>query len=146
MSTARSPADCVGQRAIQLVLYGSIRPTRGYLAVIASIWAIGLWLPGHTFDRPVYAYMSLLADENSWATAWTVIAVLLWWRTLGKPSQYWFTFLTDFASLCMFVGVAGAIWLTKMWPFPAAIAADMGAACASLWVLARSWESRGRVD
>ena len=49
--------------------------TRLALFLAEALWAIMLFWPGDTFDRPTYSEMGKLAPELVWATAFGISAV-----------------------------------------------------------------------
>ena len=46
------------------------------LSLAEALWAIMLFWPGDTFDRPTYSEMAKVAPELVWATAFGISAVL----------------------------------------------------------------------
>ena len=46
------------------------------LFIAETLWAIMLFWPGGTFDRPTYSEMAKVAPELVWATAFGISAVL----------------------------------------------------------------------
>ena len=46
------------------------------LFLAEALWAVMLFWPGGTFDRPTYSEMAKLAPELVWATAFGISAVL----------------------------------------------------------------------
>ena len=127
-----------GCRAVDALLFDSTRPLRLYLALVASFWAIGLALPGQTLERPVYEYMRLAWGEDSWTFLWTVLALSLWWRSIDHTERRSWTVATDIFALAMFTATAAGIIAAKVWPWPAATAADLACVAAALWVLVRT--------
>lgn len=135
----------IGCRLVSMILFDTVRPTRAFLAVVATMWAVTLAFPGNTLDRPVYAFMLYLASESTWVGIWAVLAAALWWRTLAFWRSRW-TFVIDVYSVAVFSTSAAALAWARLWPWPSGVNADMCCAGAALWLLARSLAADGFGD
>lgn len=124
-----------------LVIYSDTTPTRFALTCTASLWASFLWLPGDSFERPIYQYMVAIAGdaaEMKWAALWTVYAIGIGWRTFASRPRPKLALVINCVGTMLFTASAIAMLEVKLLPAPAAIAADLIMAMASLWVLFRT--------
>lgn len=65
-------------------------PLRLMLALGSLGWTIGLWLPLHTFDRPVFAWMRFAAGEWIWGAAFLLHFIGVTCRMLDtKERIHW---------------------------------------------------------
>lgn len=136
-------------RVWSLILYSDTTPTRFMLAIAATFWCVLLAYPGHTFDRPVYLYMSRVAPEWMWSVVWGFHAVGMWWRTFSSVQHPVAALIINSLGVMLFTMAAISIFLTLTLPVPAAIAADLVFAVASFWVLIRTHINNGdgwRID
>ena len=122
-----------------VVLYGDTAVPRCILSAIAAMWSALLFLPGDTFTRPVYANMELIAGETCWATAWGIYSICLAWRTFSDtPSRLWVTYIIHVCGVLLFGTSASCIIFSRIWPAPAAMAADIVLFLVAVWLLMRS--------
>lgn len=130
------------KRFKSLILYSDTTPTRFFLAMVTTLWAAGLLVPGDTFDRKVYFYMKLIVGEENaemkWAFLWTVLSVAQWWRIFTSVSRPYVALAINSFSLAMFSACCFSIIFSQMRPFPAAMAPDMACMMAALWILIRT--------
>ena len=106
------------------------------LFLAEALWAIMLFWPGDTFDRPTYSEMAKLAPELVWATAFGVSAVLqiciVIYQQCHKPWAHafacWNAMLWCASVVLMLVGV---------YPPPAAIGGELALAVSALWIAIR---------
>lgn len=124
-----------------LIAYSDTTPVRFLLAMAASLWAIFLYFPGDTFQRPVYRYMIAMAGdyaEFKWSILWTLHACGMWWRIFATDYRPIASLVINILGVVLFTSSALAILLTLTYPFPAAIATEVSCAFASAWVLVRT--------
>lgn len=124
-----------------LIAYSDTTPVRFMLAMAATLWAFFLFLPGNTFDRPVYRYMVVVAGEDAelkWGLLWSLHACVMWWRIFATDYRPVTSLLINILGVILFTSSTIAILVTMTYPFPAAIATEMSCAFASAWVLVRT--------
>lgn len=125
-------------RLWSLVAYSDTTPTRFLLALSGTLWGIFLLLPGDTFDRPVYAYMHMLANENIWALIWLTYSMGMWWRLFSSTNQPKWSLFFHILGAMLYSTTSVSIYLTLITPFPAAISTELALAIAAGWVLVRT--------
>lgn len=139
----------ISNRLYSLLIKSDTTPTRFYLALAASSWALGLF-PGNTFERPAYIYMTLFGmNERSWEVLWTLHAGLMFWRIFSTVPRPRIAFAVNLLGLVLFWTVTIAFFAARPYPFPAGIATDLVTALASFWVFVRTGinsEKGWRVD
>lgn len=142
--------SAISNRVFSLLIRSDTTPTRFFLACAALAWAVGLLLPGDTFDRPVYRYMKLFgADENAWVIAWLTYACLMFWRIFSITPRQIVANAVNLYGLALFSTALLAIFFTKTYPFPAGLAPDFVTCLAAFWVFVRTGinsEKGWRVD
>ena len=110
--------------------------TRLALFLAEALWAIMLFWPGDTFDRPTYSEMGKLAPELVWATAFGISAVLqiciVIYQQCAKPLAHAFA-AWNAALWCASV----ALMLKGVYPPPAAIGGEVSMAVSALWIAIR---------
>jgi hypothetical protein len=110
--------------------------TRLALFLAEALWAVMLFWPGDTFDRPTYSEMAKIAPELVWAVAFGVSASLqlciVLYRQCNKTwahiFAYWNAILWASSILLMFRGV---------YPPPAAIGGEVALAVSAVWIAVR---------
>lgn len=133
--------DAFIDRTLSLI-GGPTRATRFMLGVIGALWAIGLLVPGDTFERPAYAYMRMFdMGEMHWIVIWSSYSALMFYGVYAKHRNQGVSLITKMFGLALFSISALALYATRTSPFPAALACDIGAALAAFWVLIRWPES-----
>ena len=106
------------------------------LFLAEALWAVMLFWPGDTFDRPTYSEMAKIAPELVWATAFGLSAVLQICiviyrqcdRTWAHVFACWNAVLWCSSIVLMLVGV---------YPPPAAIGGEVALAVSALWIAVR---------
>ena len=110
--------------------------TRLALFLAEALWAVMLFWPGDTFERPTYSAMRQYAPEVVWACAFCVSAVLqlsivlyqqcatLWARVFAA----WNAALWLAAVVLMIAGV---------YPPPAAIGGEIALTVSAVWIAVR---------
>ena len=106
------------------------------LFLAEALWAIMLFWPGDTFDRPTYSEMAKLAPELVWATAFGVSAVLqiciVIYQQCHKPWAHAFA-----AWNAALWGASVLLMLKGVYPPPAAIGGELALAVSALWIAIR---------
>ena len=106
------------------------------LSLAEALWAIMLFWPGDTFDRPAYSEMAKVGPELVWALAFGISAVLqiciVIYQQCSRPWAH--TFAAGNAALwCASV----VLMLTGVYPPPAAIGGEVALAVSALWIAIR---------
>jgi hypothetical protein len=130
--------EIIWRRLVWIVLRSDTTSLRFLLAIASLLWSIFLFMPGDTFERPVYRIMARVGSEELWATFWLLHAVGVLWRVFATRKRVFVAYLLNSLGLVMYAGVAVAIYATRTEPFPAAIAPDLTLALIALWVMART--------
>lgn len=129
-------------RLAQLVFFDDTTHARFGLGVVATFWAVGLWLPGDTFERPTYALMRDIygaSGERIFAIAWTFYALVALWRSLSSSRvPTWIALTFNSFGVMLFSAYPASILAQSLKPFPAGIAADVFCWILSVWVLIRT--------
>ena len=120
--------------------------TRLALFLSEAVWAVFLFWPGDTFDRPTYSVMAAVASELMWAAVFAVtaalqIGIVVYDQCRARWAQFfavWSAFLAWASIWMMLVGV---------YPPPAAIGPAISLAVSALWIAVRPlifarWERR----
>ena len=106
------------------------------LFLAEALWAIMLFWPGGTFDRPTYSEMSKVAPELVWATAFGISAVLqiciVIYQQCGRTWAHVFA-CCNAGLWCASVG----LMLAGVYPPPAAIGGEVALAVSALWIAIR---------
>jgi hypothetical protein len=112
--------------------------SRVTLALSEFFWAIMLFWPGDTFDRPTYAHMSTVMSEEAWGLLFLISSITQITIVLTE------NFYSMFAKI--FAGWNASIWgytvlsmLLSVYPPPAAVGGEIALALAALWVWARPY-------
>ena len=106
------------------------------LFLAEALWAVMLFWPGDTFDRPTYSEMAKIAPELCWAAAFGLSAALqiciVIYRQCERPWAHafacWNAMLWCSSVVLMFRGV---------YPPPAAIGGEVALAVSALWIAIR---------
>jgi hypothetical protein len=113
------------------------------LAIAEFLWAITLFMPGNTFDRPTYSILASIAPEISWAFMFLIMGSIQTYILIKGEYHdrlaIWFagcnmTFWT-FVCMTMILSVS---------PFPSAISGEIALAFGASWVFIRSGNKLGR--
>lgn len=110
--------------------------TRLALFIAEALWAVMLFWPGSTFDRPTYSDMAKLAPELVWATAFGISAVLqisiVVYQQCGRAWAHLF------AAWNASLWCASVVLMVKgVYPPPAAIGGEVALAVSALWIAIR---------
>jgi hypothetical protein len=112
--------------------------TRFLLALAEMLWAVMLLWPGDTFDRPTYAGMALVFNEETWAflftlSALTQFSIILIEDYHGRFARYFAAWNAGFWSFAV------VSMLLSVYPPPAAIAGEIALAFGAVWVWLRPY-------
>ena len=110
--------------------------TRLALFLAEALWAIMLFWPGSTFDRPTYSEMAKLAPELVWATAFGVSAVLQISIVIYQQChKTWAHVFAVWNALLWWSSIG--LMLVGVYPPPAAIGGEAALAVSALWIAVR---------
>jgi hypothetical protein len=120
-----------------LIYSSDLYATRAMLGFAELVWALALFWPGETFDRPTYKIMAQVASESTWAAAFLVTGLLQWGILLSGRYHdrlvlvfaCWNSALWTFSTIAMYLSV---------YPPPAAISGELAMAVGACWVLVRT--------
>jgi hypothetical protein len=110
--------------------------TRVTLGIAELIWALTLFWPGNTFDRPTYEIMSSLFSENIWAFIFLVSGVTQLTIAFSSIFDVWFAKLFAGWNATLWFYTVVSMYLSVS-PPPAAISGEAALAIASLWIWLR---------
>lgn len=106
------------------------------LFLAEALWAVMLFWPGDTFDRPTYSEMAKLAPELVWATAFGISAVLQICIVIYRQCEY--TWAHIFACCNAMLWCSSVVLMFKgVYPPPAAIGGEVALAVSALWIAVR---------
>ena len=120
--------------------------TRLALFMAEALWAIMLFWPGDTFDRPTYSEMARLAPEMMWAAAFGISAVLQICVVIYQQChKTWAHVFAVWNALLWWSSIG--LMLVGVYPPPAAIGGEAALAVSALWIAVRplyflKWERR----
>ena len=110
--------------------------TRLALFIAEALWAVMLFWPGDTFERPTYSAMGQYAPEVVWACAFGISAVLqisiVVYQQCSRPWAHLFAAWN--ASLWLSVVV---LMVVSVYPPPAAIGGEIALTVSALWIAVR---------
>lgn len=121
----------------ELFLYSDLSGTRLTLAMAEIIWAIALFWPGDTFERPAYEVMAAIASERTWATVFLISGCIQFFTLFRRRYHC-------YPSVCFALANATLWWtaVLSMYmavsPPPAAVSGELALAFAASWVFIRS--------
>lgn len=110
--------------------------TRLCLFLAEALWAIMLFWPGDTFDRPTYSEMGKVASELWWACAFGISAVLQLSIVIYAQCQaLWARAFAVWNALLW--GISVGLMLAGVYPPPAAIGGEAALAVSAVWIAVR---------
>ena len=128
---------------IYILKHSDLMFSRLCLSFSSMLWAVMLFWPGDTFERPTYSMMGEILPEHSWAILFVIHSL----TSIYSLDKNKINSITLF-----FEGILGSlIWtsscffmLLSVYPPPAAIAAEIVMAFTSWWILIRYpvWRER----
>lgn len=126
------------KKIMRMILYSDLQATRFTLGLAELVWAVSLFWPGDTFDRPTYDAMKhCMVSEELWGCVWVFSGLTQWYILFsGKyhtPSAVFFAcfnaILWWFATIGMYLSV---------YPPPAAIGGELALSVSAAWIWIRS--------
>lgn len=107
--------------------------TRLTLAFAEFLWAVMLFWPGSTFDRPTYHYMSHVMSETAWGFVFLISCLLQAYIALyNHQNRDWAKVFANW-NAALWVFVVGAAMLSVS-PPPAAMAGEFALTLAAVWI------------
>lgn len=128
-------------RLLDAFLSSDMVATRITLAIAELLWALTLFWPGTTFDRPTYDIMSKVMSENAWALTFLITAHVQLSIVLIGDCRSWYAngFAAWNAALWIFCAVS---MYSSVYPPPAAISGETSLALAAFGVFIRPFAER----
>lgn len=83
---------------------------RALMAVASLAFAVGLLLPFHAFDRPVFAGMAYVASSSTWASLLVLHAIGAFWRIYDPTSRAGVGFAISAFGIGLWSFSTGLIW------------------------------------
>lgn len=113
-----------------------LKATRLFLAISEFFWALYLFWPGNTFDRPTYAVMAQVLSETAWAFVFLISGTLqLSVIAFNQYTRDWAKSFANFNAV-LWVFVVGSAFMSVT-PPPAAMSAECSAAIAAVFIWVR---------
>lgn len=107
--------------------------TRITLAFAEFLWAVMLFWPGATFNRPAYFMMSNVMSEITWGFVFLASSMVqLYIALFNHQNRDWAKVFANWNAV-LWVFVVGAAMLSVS-PPPAAMAGEISLACAAFWI------------
>ena len=107
--------------------------TRITLAFAEFLWAVMLFWPGATFNRPAYFMMSNVMSEITWGFVFLASGMVqLYIALFNHQNRAWAKVFANWNAV-LWVFVVGAAMLSVS-PPPAAMAGEISLACAAFWI------------
>lgn len=107
--------------------------TRVTLAFAEFLWAVMLFWPGETFNRPTYFMMSNVMSEITWGFVFLASSMVqLYIALFNHQNRDWAKVFANWNAV-LWVFVVGAAMLSVS-PPPAAMAGEISLACAAFWI------------
>ena len=124
--------------SISKVMFDSnMTNTRLTLAFAEILWAIMLFWPGETFDRPTYLVMAGIMSETSWGFVFLMSAFLqIRIVVLSRQNRDWAKVFANWNAV-LWVTVVGSALFSVYPPHAAAMAGEIALACAAAWIWLR---------
>ena len=110
--------------------------TRLALFLAEALWAIMLFWPGDTFERPTYSAMGQYAPEVVWACAFGVSAVLQLSIVLYQQCAAMWARLFAVWNAALWLA-AVVLMIAGVYPPPAAIGGEIALAVSAVWIAVR---------
>lgn len=128
-------------RLLDAFLTSDMVVTRITLAIAEFLWALTLFWPGTTFDRPTYDIMSKVMGETAWAFTFLLTAHVQLSIVLIGGCRSWYAngFAAWNAVLWIFCAVSMYL---SVYPPPAAISGETALALAAFGVFIRPFAER----
>lgn len=110
--------------------------TRLALFLAEALWAVMLFWPGDTFERPTYSAMGQYAPEVVWACAFGVSAVLQLSIVLYQQCAAMWARVFAVWNASLWVA-AVVLMIAGVYPPPAAIGGEIALTVSALWIAVR---------
>ena len=110
--------------------------TRLALFLAEALWALMLFWPGDTFERPTYSAMGQYAPEVVWACAFGVSAVLQLSIVLYQQCAAMWARLFAIWNAALWLA-AVVLMIAGVYPPPAAIGGEIALTVSALWIAVR---------
>lgn len=107
--------------------------TRITLALAELAWAIMLFWPGDTFERPTYQFMSELAPELAWALVFLLSSAAQISIALSGSCNTVFARAFGVWNAALWIITVGTM-LWAVYPPPAAIGGEFALMLAAIWI------------
>jgi hypothetical protein len=113
---------------MKLLLYSDLKCTRFLLGVSEILWALILWHPSITFNRPTYHAMAATGlSENAWGFVWAVTGLTqIYILFSGKYHNVFAVCFAGFNMLLWWFVIVGCFLSVGA---PAAMSAELGMGC-----------------
>ena len=107
--------------------------TRLTLAFAEFLWAVMLFWPGNTFDRPIYYAMSHVMSETAWGFVFLISCSLQAYIALySHQNRDWAKIFANWNAI-LWVFVVGAAMFSVS-PPPASMAGEFALTIAAIWL------------
>lgn len=125
------------RKAITRVMwYSDLIGSRITLAIGEFLWALMLFWPGDTFDRPTYSHMAAIMSEEWWAVLFLLSSIIQ--ITIVLKNWCHCTWAWYFAgwNFCLW---GFTVWsmLASVYPPPAAIGGEIALSLSAFWIWLR---------
>lgn len=124
------------QKTSSLIFDTDLLGTRFTLGLAELIWALTLFWPGNTFDRPTYEVMAHLFSEEMWGLIFLISGVTQLTIAVSGNVNHWFSRIFAGWNAALWVYVVIAMYFS-VYPPPAAISGEAALALASIWIWVR---------
>lgn len=106
------------------------------LAIAEFTWAIMLFWPGDTFDRPTYSHMAVVMSEEWWGLVFLLSSFIQISIVLRqKCNETWAWYFAGW-NFCLW-GFTVCSMLASVYPPPAAIGGEIALCLSSFWIWLR---------
>ena len=126
----------VKENLSEVIFDSDLKATRMWLFIAEFYWALFLFWPGETFDRPTYAVMAQVMSETAWGFVFLISASLqLSVVAFAQYTRDWAKTFANFNAV-LWVFVVGSAFISVQ-PPPAAMGAECAAAMAAVFIWIR---------
>jgi len=116
--------------------YSDLKDTRLTLAMAEFMWAIMLFWPGDTFERPTYAHMAAIMAEEWWGIVFLISSFIQVYIVVKEQTNKTWAWYFAGWNFC-FWGFTVWSMLASVYPPPAAIGGEIALALAAFWIWLR---------
>lgn len=107
--------------------------TRLTLAMAELLWAIMLFWPGDTFNRPTYTLMGMIAPELCWAVLFLFTAGIQYYIVATKTTCTKVAWYFSCWNALIWLTVVGCM-LLSVYPPPAAVGGEIALMVSAIWI------------